>query len=773
MTKTNRLFLTIGMVSVSVLLTSAAVADAQTTPQAPSTPRPAAPTTPQKELGITFPVPELGNCASKEQCFAYCNDSAHLEACIQFGQKHGLMNKEEVERARKFAGGIREGGGPGGCRSADACKNYCQTVSHIDECLQFAKKQGIKDREVAEAEKIQQLLSRGGKMPGGCDSQASCEKYCGDFSHAEECYKFAKEAGITQQARGGGIATGETRAAAGPAPEQYEKFLALVKEGKTPGGCASREACEAYCGAPDHLRECLEWGTKAGLIDPSQAEKIQKLQGRGPGGCNSPESCKAYCSEPARQEECFKFAKEHGFVTEAQFRETKEGFVRLKAGLENAPPEVAACLKAVLGASTIEDIQSGKFVPGPEVGEAIRNCFEKFGKRHAPQEAFKNVPPQVLACLKEKLGETFAKLQSGQLEPTPEIADTLRVCFEQMHLEEARSPQRPAAGSAPRGFDDFLRSAPPQVIQCLKEQLGSKLQELQSEGAAPGPEIKEALSACFEKFRPAPPSPLEGMPEAVRACIKEKLGGTAYEKWLQRGEFDPKMKEVLHPCFEMQGVLPPPPEKNMGQPPRPPGHDLGQLPPEVQSCLKNLLNPEEWRKLAEGRTVPESFGPLVKQCFEKMTKPPSPPPPAESRAPLPLGSGVPPSPASPLPTGQPGSRPLPLTSPDGFPVPHSPLPTGLPPSEPFPSFSPPLPGTSSSPLPPREPFRSPFPLPTGFTPPPGQIPVPGQTALPTSNPTSPIPINSPRPLSPPPTSQSTIEKFLGNIVSGLSKFLGR
>src|SRR5437868_4200883 len=52
--------------------------------------------------GITFPIPELGNCADKDACRAYCNDPANMDAFISFAKAHGLMNKDDADRATKF-----------------------------------------------------------------------------------------------------------------------------------------------------------------------------------------------------------------------------------------------------------------------------------------------------------------------------------------------------------------------------------------------------------------------------------------------------------------------------------------------------------------------------------------------------------------------------------------------------------------------------------------------------------------------------------------------
>ena len=72
-----------------------------------------------QESTVTFPVPELGNCTSKEQCKTYCDDPINHNSCISFAESHGLMNEEEVKIARAIGTQKGPGGGVG-----LQCKKY-------------------------------------------------------------------------------------------------------------------------------------------------------------------------------------------------------------------------------------------------------------------------------------------------------------------------------------------------------------------------------------------------------------------------------------------------------------------------------------------------------------------------------------------------------------------------------------------------------------------------------------------------------------------------
>jgi len=148
-------FLVVGLaISLSVL--------AQTNAPAPSG---------DEIKNITFPIPELGNCAGKESCRLYCEKPENAEACIAFAKNNGLMEKDEASRAEKYIQGIKGGNGPGGCADAKSCETFCSNVNNLDTCLAWSDKNNIKDKNFDEAKKIQSFVKSGGQMPGGCTSK--------------------------------------------------------------------------------------------------------------------------------------------------------------------------------------------------------------------------------------------------------------------------------------------------------------------------------------------------------------------------------------------------------------------------------------------------------------------------------------------------------------------------------------------------------------------------------------------------------------------------
>ena len=235
---------------------------------------------------ITFPIPELGNCANKEACKTYCDDVSHADDCAAFGKAHGLGNQASQQTTTALSAG------PGGCASASACKTYCDDAAHFNECINFAEQHGLLSKK-----EIQQARKPVTKGPGGCSGIEECKVYCGDAAHNLECAAFAHENGQISDS-------------------DYQKTKDVTEKGG-PGGCKSEQECRTYCNDASHLDECLAFAESHALVSHDNATAIRKtgLTGTGPGGCHGNDACKAYCEMTAHQNECINFAERKGFMT--------------------------------------------------------------------------------------------------------------------------------------------------------------------------------------------------------------------------------------------------------------------------------------------------------------------------------------------------------------------------------------------------------------------------------------------------------------------------
>ena len=297
---------------------------------------------------IQYPIAELGNCTDKDSCKTYCDNESHLDACLAFAEKNNLMSSDDINAAKKFAEAGNKG--PGGCTGKDECQNYCDNVNHIDECVAFAEKTGmLPPDQLAEAKQVQTAIAKGVKPPA-CNGKKACDAYCEAPSHMEECVAFGEAAGFLQgkdledakkvlTAVAGGATppackgkdacdaycsepnnieacVSFAQAAGLMTPEEAQnsqKMIEAVKKGVKPPACRGKEECDAYCQEPAHTDECIQFAVAAGMMTEKDAEMARKTGGKGPGGCSSKETCDAFCGDPANQQTCMDFAKENGF----------------------------------------------------------------------------------------------------------------------------------------------------------------------------------------------------------------------------------------------------------------------------------------------------------------------------------------------------------------------------------------------------------------------------------------------------------------------------
>ncbi|MGC9610681.1 MAG: hypothetical protein ABSE68_00420 [Minisyncoccia bacterium] len=354
------LILGVGIVSSFLIMSNAALA--QTT---------AAPAV-NPIANIQYPVSELGNCGSETECKTYCDNSAHLDACLSFAESHNLMSAGEIQAAKKF---VAVGKGPGGCATKESCNQYCDDASHIDECVAFAEKNNLMSQsQLTEAKQVQAAIKKGAKLPA-CNGKDACDKYCNDVAHVEECMAFAKAAGFMT-------------------PEEIQnsdKVLAAVKKGVKPPACKGSE-CDKYCSDPAHAEECIAFSEAAGFMTPQEATMARKTGGKGPGGCVGKEQCDAFCNNPDNQETCFNFGRDNGMIPPEQLQKIDEGKKQFTDSLKQAPVKVIDCISGVVGADRLEKFKSGTLVPPKDIGNKVGECFRQGMPPGGPGEGG-NIPP--------------------------------------------------------------------------------------------------------------------------------------------------------------------------------------------------------------------------------------------------------------------------------------------------------------------------------------------------------------------------------------------
>ncbi len=420
---------------------------------------------------IEYPISELGGCADKTSCKAYCNISENQEACEGFAASYGVGNAKEKQKERISRKELAvKDGGPGNCAAntdnpEESCREYCDTPERMNECVTYGKSRGLlKGHELEEAEKVLKALESGVALPEGCTSGESCKQMCEEPKNvgiARACFAFAEKAGL--------LPSNVDRA-------QAEKIFKLIEEGKAPfkspkdfKQCENPESDEI-------MEKCLKFGEENGLIPQGDLEMIKKTGGKGPGGCRGKEQCDTYCS--LHQEECMNFAEEHNLVAPEDKARMEEGLARFREGITNAPVEVKQCLEGIVGRDTLEQMIAGKQTPKRDFGDKMRGCFENvFG---APRERGA-----------QKEGEF-----QGMMRPDG---------------EDSRSPFMQEVGSTSsfRGGVPFIMQGrpeqghmfPPQVEECVKGKVGEDaLREMGTTQINGDNVVGQAISACMREF---------------------------------------------------------------------------------------------------------------------------------------------------------------------------------------------------------------------------------------------------------------------------------
>ncbi len=327
----------------------------------------------QKALKAGAKLP--GGCTSKAQCETFCNKSENMEECVTFAEAAGFMPENELQEAKKVLAAIKQGAKMPACSGRKACDEYCGDPSHMEECMDFAIKAGLMPPE--EAQNAQKMLKavKAGIKPPACRGKEECDAYCSSPEHEDECFKFAEAAGMISEEDKARMQEGMQKFSEGiknaPAPvvdclkntigaEVLDQITAGTKRPSRDLGDKMRVCFEEYFssqggpggpggmggggGPPPEIMKCLqEKGIDPSTMSPGSpppagAEECFKQFGpqqgsgggsppgaeggfgpppgmeggasgmgefTGPGGCKTPEECRAYCqSNPS---ECGNF----------------------------------------------------------------------------------------------------------------------------------------------------------------------------------------------------------------------------------------------------------------------------------------------------------------------------------------------------------------------------------------------------------------------------------------------------------------------------------
>src|SRR3989344_3670133 len=80
------------------------------------------------------------------------------------------------------------------------------------------------------------------------------------------------------------------------------------------GNCKNESDCRLFCDNPKNLKACLDFAEQHNLIPENELEQGKRFLAagsKGPGGCTSKDSCEAYCNDISRINECVAFTEKN------------------------------------------------------------------------------------------------------------------------------------------------------------------------------------------------------------------------------------------------------------------------------------------------------------------------------------------------------------------------------------------------------------------------------------------------------------------------------
>lgn len=139
---------------------------------------------------FNYPIAELGNCASKEACYAYCSLPENRQACISFGQKHHLPYPTPTLNAytQKL---IQEAKSVLGCDYATTCREFCTKEGNREKCANFMSSFYENNKQLIPHQNSNQLPSPKPTLkPTGVTGQSETNVDCSISSNRERCISY-------------------------------------------------------------------------------------------------------------------------------------------------------------------------------------------------------------------------------------------------------------------------------------------------------------------------------------------------------------------------------------------------------------------------------------------------------------------------------------------------------------------------------------------------------------------------------------------------------
>lgn len=350
------------------------------------------------------------------------------------------------------------------------------------------------------------------KELGNCESKEKCKSYCDDPLNTETCLRFAEEKKLMT----------------GREIDVAKKFLNSKEKG--PGGCTTKDSCEEYCDNIEHIKECVSFAEKTGILSSEELEEAKQIERALDKGlkppCKSKKECDIFCEEPANIESCVSFAEAAGFLNGEDLRDAKKMISAIKQGA--VPPKCRSkddcdkyCEMEENLMECLNFAEAAGFVSKEEADMARKTGGKGPGGCRGKEEC------DAFCENNQDLCFDFAR-EKGLI-PEEEIKQ----------MEEGN-----------KGFMEGVSNAPPLVKECLIEVFGS------ISNAKPSREGGKKLENCYKLFGQSNqneperrgPGGCSNREECDAYCIKNPIecrpdGGENMDDREER-QMDPKGREM-------------------------------------------------------------------------------------------------------------------------------------------------------------------------------------------------------------------------------------
>lgn len=233
-----------------------------------------------QKFGITFPIAQLGNCSDVAECRQYCSLKENYTACSDFGLKKGLSKARQAANTADMKKILSYAKKDLRCSTQSSCREYCQIPANQKLCHTFAVKNKLIEDTAAVNQNYENKLLGYAKNELGCTSTDSCHLFCQDPTNREKCFRFSRKFAVNPQASGSAL-----------------PLASELNRQNTSKPCATDETCKLYC--RNNPLECPGYGEIATSASkratPAVKRDFQSGDFLGPSGCKTDAECGDFC----------------------------------------------------------------------------------------------------------------------------------------------------------------------------------------------------------------------------------------------------------------------------------------------------------------------------------------------------------------------------------------------------------------------------------------------------------------------------------------------